>query len=352
MFSTLTWRTTADAALKDGYHGVLNALISLGLVLTLGLLAFAPLGPDAVAVGLPSAFAAVIVGGTVFALLGRSAAPVVAPSTATAMVLAAGLARVVQDPTVAGIATLIAVAGASVLLMGLLQIAFGIAGLGRLSKYVPKPVLAGFMNGIALLVILSQLPALLGLPHLAALFSTETPAHAEPWRLLLGLGTAGLIWWVARRHPRVPAGLLGLLAGSAVYALLSSALPSLALGPTLEQLMGPANWPAGPRLVFGALLNGTLSEHAAVVLETAAVLAVIGTLESMLAVASIEQHPNAHPVGRRELVALGLANATSGLIGGLPLMVSRVRAMPLLDSQALGASPALARRWPRWPHLP
>lgn len=346
MFSTLTWRTTADTALKDGYHGALNALISLGLVLTLGLLAFAPLGPNAVAVGLPSAFAGVIVGGTVFALLGRSAAPVVAPSTATAMVLAAGLARVIQDPTVAGasaagIATLIAVAGASVLLMGLLQIAFGIAGLGRLSKYVPKPVLAGFMNGIALLVILSQLPALLGLPRLAALFSAETWAHTEPWRLLLGLGTAGLIWWIARRWPRVPAGLVGLLAGGAVYTLLSSTLPSLVLGPTLAELMGPVNWPTGPRLLSSALLNGTLSEHAAVVIETAAVLAVIGTLESMLAVATIEQHPNAHPAGRRELVALGLANATSGLVGGLPLMVSRVRAMPLLDTPALGARPAL-----------
>ena len=148
--------------------GALTALSSLAVVLTLGLLAYSALGSAAGSVGIGAAFATVVAGGLVYALLGTAASPTGGPSSATALILAGLVAKVAHDPLLdvsspQGVLALVAVASTSVLLMGLLQVGMGLAGLGRLARYVPQPVLAGFMNGVALLIVVSQLPTLLGL---------------------------------------------------------------------------------------------------------------------------------------------------------------------------------------------
>lgn len=340
-------RFTLARSQHPGLAGLVNAFSSLALVLTLGLLAYAPLGAAAAGTGIAAAFAAVIAGGLVFALWSGTSAPTVAPSSATALMLAALVATLLQDPTLdagtaSGLAAIVAVASVAVIAMGLLQVVMGLAGLGRLAQYVPQPVLAGFMNGVALMVLVSQLPPLLGLPPQAALADPQVLRLAQPLTLAVGVATAAAVWWLARWWPRAPAPLLALALGAALYTLLARALPGQPLGPLVGPLPQGAVLPVALLPLGEWAVAGLLQRHAASVATTAALMALIGALESLLAAVAIDQLSHARHDGRRVLVSLGAANLLSGLCGGLPLVLSRARALSLVDQGASGRMPALA----------
>jgi SulP family sulfate permease len=318
-------------ALRAVWGGAVGSLGALAIVLTLGLLAWAPLGDAAVRLGLQSAFAAVAVGGAVYALLGRSAVPAAGPSSATTLILAALVVRLVAGPpgadgTVPAAGALLAVVGLAVAGGGLLQVLLAASGLARLVRHVPLPVLAGFMNGVALLILLGQLPLLMGrLPGAA-------PLVLQPGALALGLATAALMWALTRRRGRLPAGLTAMLAGSAAYALLAALWPALALG---ERIGAPAAAFALPPLLlpaFDAQAAALLQAHGGAVLGTALMLALIGSLESALSLLAMDQQLVARHEPRRELMALGAANIAAGLCGGLPVIFSRARAIAITDA--------------------
>lgn len=326
--------------------GAVVALETVAIVLTLGLLAFAPLGALA-PLGIAAAFAAVIMGGLVYALLGSAASPSAGPTSATALILAGLVAQLVQDPrfdlhSTQGLATLLAVAASSVVLMGLFQMLMGLAGLGRLARFVPQPVLAGFMNGVALLILFSQIPILLALPPLARITDMAGLSQAQPLALLLGLATAGTVWLVSWKWSWASSSLIGLVLGCFLFFTLMALIPSAQLG----ELVGPL--PQGWIHLDGLLPladSGTwalLLDHGKAVFLTAAVLAVIGSLESLLVALASDQYANSRHDPGRELMSLGAANMVSGLCGGLPLVIANARCVLLLKKGARGRGPALA----------
>ena len=310
--------------------GAVNAVTSLAIVVTLGLVAFAPIGAAAASVGIGASFATVIAGGLVYAWRGSVAFPTGGPSSATALIVAGLVAQLARDPalnlaSLSGLSALTALVGTSVILMGLLQIVFALLGLARLARFVPQPVLAGFMNGVALMILAAQVPALLGLPAMTSL----SDVTAQVLTLLVGLVTAGTVWLVSWRWPRAPALLIALIGGTGLFYLLSATLPGLALGPTTGALPQGLVWPAVLMQLPSADLLSLLQRHGGTVVLTAAVLAVIGSLESLLGAAAIDQSSQTRHNSRRELLALGVANVASGSCGGLPLILSRSRAMLL-----------------------
>lgn len=143
----------------------MGAITSIAIVITLGLVALAPLG--AATAGVAAAFLTVIVGAAVYALLGRSTMPVGGPTSATVVIVAAMLVPLASSPALppgpAGLAAVLVALGLAVVGMGLLQVLMAWARLGRLARFVPQPVLSGFMSGVALLIVLAQLPPLLAL---------------------------------------------------------------------------------------------------------------------------------------------------------------------------------------------
>lgn len=225
--------------------GAVNALTALVAILSLGIVASAPLGPVAAQLGVRAAFVAVIAGGLVYALAGSTASPAGSPSSATAVIFAGLVAELGGDPqlglaTAAGLLALVAVLSSAVVLMGLLQFTIGLAGLGRLARFVPQPVLAGFMNGVALVILFSQVPLLAGQLPDPQLGLSSWPA-LRPAALMLGLVTALLIQLIQRHQPTWPATLLALLAGALVWALLQQGWPALDFG--LRLGVGPMSWP-------------------------------------------------------------------------------------------------------------
>jgi len=343
--------------LRNAGGGAVGALAMLAVLLTLGMLAFAPLGPLAAMLGIPGAFAAAIAGSVVLAAVSRGSAPIAAPSSATAVTLAALVLQLTRDPQVAaalasaeanpmqaldaarwvGAACALAVLG-----MGLVQLLLAAGGLARLAHFVPQPVLAGFLNGVALLIVLSQVPALLG--GAAGLPATHWPGLLPQGlaALALGLGTAACIAWVARRRPGWPALLIGLLAGLGVAEVLLFTAPAAPLG----AMVGAIQPSLPPGHVFGPWWEDSALElarrHAGAIALTAALLALIGGLETMLSSVAIEQGSGRRVRADRELAAVGLANVAGGLLGAMPVVLLRAGALAVQRAGGGGPLAALA----------
>lgn len=322
--------------------GILGTLATLAVLLTLGLLAFAPAGPLATSAGLPAAFMAMALGTVVLSFASRASVTMAAPSSATALTLAALVARLAEDlpfqaaatslpATPASALTLLTAATAcAVLGMGLVQLLLAVCRLARLAHFVPQPVLAGFLNGVALLIVLSQLPALAGAVAGAPLQQWHAPWTPQgAGTLALGLGTIAVIAWIQRRRPGWPALLVGLVAGLVVADTILLAWPAAQLGPMVGAL--EPSLPGGGALqpLFDDAVAAFVWRHAGPIALTAVLLALIGALESLLSIVALEQGSGRRIGADRELAALGLANVAGGLLGALPAVVLRAGALPI-----------------------
>ena len=306
--------------------GVAGAAVSLGILLPVGLLPFVVLGTEGAAIGIRAGFIAAVVGGAIIALVGGAAVPGSGPRTSTALVFAGFVAALAADPnlrTADGMPWLLALAGTCVALSGLLQIVFAAARMGSIVSYVPLPVLAGFMNGIAILIIFAQFRLLFA------------PDNVSTSAVIVALLTALATWGVTRRLPRVPWALFGIVFGSAIYWLVTPLVP----GPPGVLLGAPA---PGVALPFMDLVDvPSLRAHVPHLLTTALVIAVIGSLESLLSAAAMDARWITRHRPNRLLFGQGVANLVVGLLGGMPISTSSAVQMSMHRAGGRGALAAL-----------
>jgi MFS superfamily sulfate permease-like transporter/CRP-like cAMP-binding protein len=319
----------------------------LPFVLSYGYIVYGAAGAAAAQIGLTASVVSAVIGALVMVLASRARLPTAAPSASTALILGTLLVPLLQDPalspaTAAGGARLLACTGATVVVAGLLLLALGLLRVGRLARYVPQPALAGFMNGVAILIVLSQLPVLLGMP--APAWSQDGWAALAAWQwppLVVALFTALLVGMLGWRFPRLPAPLLALVLASLAALAAQAAWPALALD-TMGSLR--AGWPQPDALApwFEPGAAALLGRHARAMLTTALLLALIGGLESVLSIAAVDQLLDARTDPDRELRALGIANIVTGLFGGLFLVFLRLRAIATFNGGGRGVRAVLA----------
>lgn len=284
-----------------------------------------------------------------FRCWGRSRLPTVAPSASTALILGTLVASLVADPalspaTPAGAARLLACTGAVVALAGAMLVLLGAVGAGGLVRYVPHPVLAGFMNGVALLILASQVPALLGLaPADWAREGWAALAHAQPLALGLAVLTAALAVLLKRRWPDAPAPMLALALAAAGWWAVRAAWPEAGGGsavlPELARVGAPVpEWPRPDALApwLSADAWALLHRHGGAMLATAALLALIGGLETVLGLAAVDPLLQEESDPDRELMAVGATNIVLGLFGGLFVVYLRLRALATLGGGGRG----------------
>jgi len=313
--------------------GANGSITSLAVVPTIGLLAFAPLGSVAPEVGVPAAFTASAVGGLAMAVISASALPTAGPSSATALILAGFVAKVVaqeQAPSVAVVPLVVALAAASIVVMGLLQMLFGALRLGSVSKFVPQPALAGFMNGVAILILWSQFPALLGIASAdLQRDGWHALAHAQPATVAIGILTAAVCWLIVKRAPRAPASLIGLVVGCGAYFGVTALVPSMPVGPQVGPL---PQVNLLPHALLPLATASLIDKYAADIVLTGVLLALIGALESILSMLAMDRAMETRTRVDRELIALGASNVVSGVFGGVPLVYLRARAIATLTA--------------------
>lgn len=250
------------------------------------------------------AMAAAVAGGLAYAATGRSRYAIVAPTSSSAAILAAALAAL----PLAGGALVVAI----VLLVAAM---FGIAALfrlGGLAGFVSRPVLRGFAFGLAVTIIIRQLPAIAGVPVpggnifavLAGLMARIGEAHGISV-LVGGVALAALL--LLRRFKAVPGPLIVLAAGVALTWLVDLPAAGVALtGPIALDL----HWPALPGLSFAGWAR---------VAQLALPIALILFAESWGTMRSMALRHGDTLAADRELGALGLANLASALVAGMPV---------------------------------
>ena len=269
--------------------------------------------PEAVAyagiAGLPPqrALLAAIAGALVYAVVGRSRFAIISPTSSSAAILAAALATMPG-----GEASRMLLVTLAVTLTGLLFVAASLARLGGLAGFVSRPVLRGFAFGLAITIIVKQMPVLTGvhiqasgLFHLiAALAASVTSWHVIS--VLTGLAALAALL-LLRRLPAVPGAFLVLAGGIAASVLLD--LPGLGVATVGHIDIVPA-WP-----VWTWLPWNTVSEMAQYTLPLVLILFAEswGTMRGMALRAGDTIEPN------RELRALGLSNLAAALVQGMPV---------------------------------
>ena len=165
----------------DAWGGLAAMLVALPSAIAFGVTIFAPLGGNYAAFGAVSGILGATALGLVAPLLGGTDRLVTAPCAPAAAVLSALVIEQVQRGVAPG--TVVLMLTLIGLITGVLQVAFGAIGLGRLIKYMPYPVVSGYLSGVGLIIITSQVPKFLG-----------TPRGTHFWAAL-----SGLSWLLLRR---------------------------------------------------------------------------------------------------------------------------------------------------------
>ncbi len=276
----------------DFFGGVTAAVVALPLALAFGVAS----GAGAMA-GL---YGAIIVG--LFAsLFGGTPAQVSGPTGPMTVVMTAVVMRYIDQP---------ALAFTVVMMGGLFQIGFGVARIGRFISFVPFSVISGFMSGIGVIIILLQLSPLFGheVPHGGTIGSLKyLPTLLENIHLhaaVIGILSLIIMVFTPRAITRlVPSPLAALLVCTLLGVFFMQDVPIIGDIPTgLPSLVMPA-------IDFNHLYD---------MVGAALMLAVLGTLDSLLTsliadnITKTEHKPN------KELIGQGIGNALAGLFGGIP----------------------------------
>lgn len=199
----------------------------------------------------------------------------------------------------------------SFVLCGLIEIGLGAIGVGKYIKYMPYPVLSGFMTGIGVIIIVFQLFPIIGQPSpqgTFAVFKEFIPALGTMnlTALLLGLGTIGIIYLLPRLTKVIPSALVALVVITILSVLIPMDVPRI------------GDIPKGlPNLRLDALL-GIQSEHLWLILEFGVTLAFLGAIDSLLTSVVADNMTKTQHKSNRELIGQGIGNTIGGLIGGLP----------------------------------
>ncbi len=194
---------------------------------------------------------------------------------------------------------------ATVVLMGVLQLLFAAARLGKFIRMVPHPVMLGFVNGLAIVIFMAQF----GHFKVSAADGSQQWMSGAPLYAMLGLIalTMAIIYLLPRLTRAVPATLVAILAVSALVGLLGidtktvGDLGSIKGGlPSFHLPQVPLNW-----------------ESLRIIFPYALILAAIGLIESLLTLNLIDDMTDTRGQPNRESMAQGAANVVTGLFGGM-----------------------------------
>lgn len=201
------------------------------------------------------------------------------------------------------------------LMAGVILVVLGLTGLGAAVKFIPRPIVVGFTNGIAVLIASTQIKDFLGIriEHPAGAFVPrlreigENLGGISPATAALGVATLLVLLVFARYVRRVPGAIVALFAATAVVALtglsvetigsrfggIPSGLPPFRIPPLRFDLMPP-------------------------LLSSAVTVAMLGAIESLMSAVVADKMSGDRHNPNVELFAQGVANVASPLVGGLP----------------------------------
>jgi SulP family sulfate permease len=215
------------------------------------------------------------------AFLGGRAAMITAATGAIALVIAPVAREYGTDYLIA-----------TVILGGAIQLVLAAAGIAKLMRFIPRSVMVGFVNSLAILIFTAQLPYLLGVPW-------------QVYPLIL----VGLVIMIGmpRLTTVVPAPLVAVVVVTAIVVLLAITVPTVGDQGELPESLPALLWPDLPLTL----------ETLGIILPFAIAMAVVGILESLLTAKLVDDITDTPSSKTREAYGQGAANILSGFFGGM-----------------------------------
>ena len=271
-------------------------------------MAYAELAGVPAGIGLITA----MTGMTAYALLGTSRHAKVTTSSTMAVMSASVVAPVAGGDTAAYLALTAMLA----VMVGVMLLVAGLLKLGFLAEFLAKPVITGFIVGLAASIVVGQLPKLLGVPGSdgnvfdQAIHVVEQLPETDPVSLVLGAGAIALILVLRRIDRRIPGPLIAVAVAIVLSWGLGLAEEGLAVVGDLSALLTAPSLP------------GVSIRDIAFLAAGAAGVMFLALGESRAATRSFAARHRYHIDPDQELVALGGANLSSGLMGGFAVDAS------------------------------
>ena len=312
LFTILKEGYSKQNLVQDLLAGVIVGIVALPLAIAFGIASGA--SPEA---GILTA----IVAGFLISFFGGSKVQIGGP-TGAFIVIVYGI---IQEYGMNGLMIATFMAGAFLVLMGVLH-------LGTIIKYIPYPIVVGFTSGIALTIFATQIKDLFGLQieNVPAGFLDKWVVYAQNlgsinwWTLLVGLCSILIIVFTPKISRRIPGSLVAIILMTLV------ALGLKALGIEGIETIGDRfsissalPQPEVPQITWDSIRR---------LAQPAMIIAMLGAIESLLSAAVADGVIGDRHNSNQELVAQGIANMVSPLIGGIPATGAIARTMTNINN--------------------
>ena len=294
----------------DVFGGISAGIVALPLCLAFG--AISGLGPEA---GLYGAIAA----GILAAIFGGTPLLVTGPTNPMTLVAATVVAATMLPSGKVSLAVVVT----AFLLAGALQVLLGVLRLGGFIRYVPYPVISGFMSGIGIIIIIQQLYPIVGAEAPSSdavkiLRSLPMLPGGIAWPVaLLGAITLAIIQilpWFTRKVPASLIALVVVTAGSVAFGVNAPRIGVI-----------PAGLPA-------LVIPDMTLDQAGLVVSAAIQLAALGAIDTLLSALLADSLTKSHHDSNRELIGQGIGNMGAALVGGLPGAGASIRSIVNIEA--------------------
>ena len=304
--------------LRGDISGGLSAgITALPVAISCGVIAFAPMGPGLVAYGALAGLNTAIFVTLVAAVFGGSPLQVSGPKSSLAVNLGAVMA-------------------------GLFQVLFGLLRFGNLIKFILHPVTAGFMNGLAIIIMSTQLPLFIDVAGFDLDTFFNEHITLRPKALLICAVTVGAMWLARMWLRRGGDAILALAVGTGAYYLLARVQGTENMGGVIGPIVRNIPYPNQLFNFADALKDPNIDLLAAGVVGPALVIALLGSIEPLLSATAMDAHRHVRHNSNRELIGQGLSNAVAGLFGGLAGGGSPTRSVANFDAGGRTRAASLA----------
>jgi len=312
LFTVLKEGYTKQNLVQDLLAGVIVGIVALPLAIAFGIASGA--SPEA---GILTA----IVAGFLISFFGGSKVQIGGP-TGAFIVIVYGI---IQEYGMNGLMIATFMAGAFLILMGVLH-------LGTIIKYIPYPIVVGFTSGIALTIFATQIKDLFGLQieSVPAGFLDKWVVYAQNigtinwWSLLVGLCSIVIILGTPKISRRIPGSLVAIILMTlAVLGLKALGIEGIETIGDRFSISSAIPQPEVPDITWDSIRR---------LAQPAMIIAMLGAIESLLSAAVADGVIGDHHNSNQELVAQGIANMVSPLIGGIPATGAIARTMTNINN--------------------
>ena len=307
---------TRNRLLADAYAGFFTTVNLSPIDVGYGLVMLALLGLQHADQGIGAAFLAIVVANLITALLGGVGLLFSGARPAQTILIAELVLALHQQQATPTLEALLFHVACCVVLAGLFQSLLGLVRAGNLVKYLPVPVLTGYINAVALMICGAGLAMTLGAKSLLlALESVLVAAHGN--LVLLALAVLGVMGMVHLHCRRLHWSIAGLFGGT-LLALIMEQGAGIPVGDKLPDIgILLPEWQGALAAWKGsiALAPGTIFRT---VFPYALAIAVLNAIESLLAAAKYDELADTRSNANRVLLVQGCANMVGGLLGALP----------------------------------